>query len=122
MPSMLTVAIVVVAVVAVLAILLTRSAPLSKVEEALAQGAKVVDVRSADEFREGHFPGSINVPVDQISARLDELGDPEKTIVLYCHSGMRSGSAIHIVRSGGFKKAINGGALHRMMQLAEKSP
>ena len=122
MPSMFTVVIILVVVVAVAAILLTRSAPLGKVEAAIKQGAKVVDVRSAEEFREGHFPGAINVPVDQLSARLDELGDPEKTVVLYCHSGMRSGSGIHIVRSGGFKKAINGGALHRMMTLAGAQP
>lgn len=122
MPSMFTVIIVLVAVVAVAAILLTRSAPLGKVEAAIKQGAKVIDVRSAEEFRGGHFPGAINVPVDQLSARLDELGAPEDAVVLYCHSGMRSGSGIHIVRSGGYKKAINGGALHRMMALAEKQP
>jgi len=114
--------IVLVVVVAIAAVLLTRNAPLSKVEAAIKQGAKVVDVRSAEEFRGGHFPGAINVPVDQLSARLDELGDPGDPVVLYCHSGMRSGSGLHIVRDGGYEKAINGGSLHRMMTLAGEQP
>ncbi len=122
MPSVFSVIVVLVVVVGILAMLLSRNAPLAKVEAALGRGAKVVDVRSAEEFREGHFPGAINVPVDQISARLNELGDPAKPVILYCHSGMRSGSALHIVRKGGFKNVVNGGSLRRMMELAETSP
>ncbi len=122
MPSAFSVVVVLVIVVGVIAILLSRNAPLAKVKAALESGARVVDVRSAEEFRAGHFPGALNIPVDQIAARLDEMGDPERPIILYCHSGMRSGSALHIVRKGGFKKAVNGGTLHRMMRLVENAP
>lgn len=107
-------------VVVVFMYMTTKSAPVAVIREALKGGAKVIDVRTAGEFSGGHFPGALNIPVDQISARLSKLGDPSKQIVLYCHSGMRSGSAKRILGSNGFTNVVNGGSLHRMMSLAQK--
>ncbi len=105
-------------VVVVFMYMTTRSAPVEVIREALKSGAKVVDVRTAGEFSGGCFPGALNIPVDQIAARLDKLGDSSQAIVLYCHSGMRSGSAKRILSGNGFKNVINGGTLHNMMKFA----
>lgn len=51
--------------------------------------ALLVDVRSASEFASGHVPGAINVPMDQIEARLADL-DPSLPLVLVCQSGQRA--------------------------------
>jgi rhodanese-related sulfurtransferase len=49
----------------------------------------LVDVRSASEFATGHIPGAVNIPMDQIEARLDDLhGDVP--IVLTCQTGKRA--------------------------------
>jgi len=48
-----------------------------------------IDVRSATEFAAGHLPGAINIPMDEIEARLHDLG-PERPIVLVCKSGGRA--------------------------------
>ncbi len=96
----------------------TKSAPLEVIREALKSGAKVIDVRTSGEFGGGHFPGAVNIPVDQIAARLDKLGDTSQQFILYCHSGMRSGSARRILKKSGFNSVINGGSLHHMMSLA----
>ena len=96
----------------------TKSASGDEVLAALKAGAKVIDVRTAGEFKGGHYPGAVNIPVDQIAARLKILGDPSKPIVMYCHSGMRSGSAKKIVSGKGFKNVINAGSYHRIMQIA----
>ena len=48
--------------------------------------ALLVDVRSATEFASGHIPGAVNSPLDQIEARLDDLGR-NLPIILACQSG-----------------------------------
>jgi len=49
----------------------------------------LVDVRSGSEFASGHIPGAVNIPMDQIEARLDDL-DRNLQIVLICQSGKRA--------------------------------
>ncbi len=49
----------------------------------------LVDVRSGAEFASGHIPGAVNIPMDQIEARLDDL-DLHRPIVLICQSGKRA--------------------------------
>jgi rhodanese-related sulfurtransferase len=54
-----------------------------------ATPALLVDVRSGSEFASGHIPGAVNIPMDQIEARLDDL-DRNLQIVLICQSGKRA--------------------------------
>ena len=63
------------------------------IQTMLAQGAKVIDVRSPGEFAQAHVPGSINVPLDQLTRRIDELKRLNAPLLLCCASGMRSGQA-----------------------------
>jgi len=51
--------------------------------------ALLVDVRSSSEFASGHIPGAINIPMEEIEARLDDL-DVNLPIVLICQSGKRA--------------------------------
>jgi len=51
--------------------------------------ALLVDVRSGSEFASGHIPGAVNIPMDQIEARLDDLGR-DLPIVLICQAGKRA--------------------------------
>lgn len=51
--------------------------------------AQWVDVRSASEYAAGHVPGAINIPMEQIEARLGDLS-PDCPIVLICQSGARA--------------------------------
>lgn len=95
-----------------------RSASVSDILDALKSGAKVIDVRTAGEYRGGAFPRAINIPVDKLADRLDKVGDPSHKIIVYCHSGMRAGSAKHILTRNGFTDVINGGSLHNMMTFA----
>jgi len=50
---------------------------------------QLVDVRSGSEFASGHIPGAVNIPMDQIEARLDDLR-PAVPIVLICQTGKRA--------------------------------
>ncbi len=51
----------------------------------------VIDVRSTDEFRGGHVSGSLNIPMNEIEERLDEIKKLQQPLVLCCASGARSG-------------------------------
>ena len=79
-----------------------------KIKELIANGAQIIDVRSAAEFSAGANSKSINIPLDQISKKASQL-DKNAQYVLCCASGMRSKSAMMILRSKGFKNLINAG-------------
>jgi ArsR family transcriptional regulator len=71
----------------------------------LREGAvSVLDVRPADEFAMGHLPGAVNIPLDQLEARLAEL-DPAQDVVAYCRGPycVLSYEAVAALRARGFK-------------------
>jgi len=68
----------------------------------IERGVKVVDVRTAQEFAEGHVPGAINVPFDQVAARLAEIGPSTTPVLVYCRTGHRSGLAAKTLAAKGF--------------------
>lgn len=76
---------------------------------ALAHGAVVIDVRSAHEFDNGHYPRSKNIPLQRISMQAGQIKDMDKTVILCCASGVRSGSAMAVLKQKGVK-CINGGS------------
>lgn len=66
-------------------------------------GPLVLDVRSEKEYAGGHVPGAVNIPHNQLEARLSEIGSSrEQPIVLYCESGRRAGMAAATLQEAGF--------------------
>ena len=80
-----------------------------KVKEAIEEGAVIVDVRTPQEYNEGHISNSLNIPLNQIEARVSTLKKKEKTIILCCKSGGRASRAKTILTKNGLK-AVNGGS------------
>lgn len=72
------------------------------------KGAIIVDVRTAAEYREGHIKGSLNIPLDRLSAEVEKLGKKNAPIITCCRSGARSGSALGILKQAGIE-CYNGG-------------
>ena len=66
-------------------------------------GAFFVDVRSAGEFASRNAPGTVNIPLTQLSRRLDEI-PASAPVVLCCASGTRSGMAKLLLMKNGYKK------------------
>lgn len=65
----------------------------------------VLDVRTPEEFAEGHVPGAINIPHTELADRLDEVraaGDVD--VVIYCRSGRRAGIAHETLDMTGFAR------------------
>ena len=78
-------------------------------KEIIAKGAVIIDVRTKEEFDEGHNHGSLNIPVDSLGKNMDWLLK-DVPIVLVCASGARSQMGKFILDANGFKEVYNGGA------------
>ncbi len=59
---------------------------------------RLVDVREAGEWAQGHIPGAVHVPLSQLGSRLGAL-PKDKPVVFYCLSGARSASAVKIAQA-----------------------
>lgn len=84
-----------------------------EVEQLRLEGkiASIIDVREADEFQGGHIPGAVNISVNVIQSKLNQI-DKGKEHIIVCHSGGRSGVASAILAANGFKvKNMTGGML-----------
>lgn len=69
----------------------------------------IIDVRTPAEFMSGHVAESINIPLQEITQRLDEIKNMQQPIVLCCASGGRSGQATAFLRGHGIE-CENGGS------------
>lgn len=63
----------------------------------------ILDVRTVSEYDDGHIEGALNIPVQEIEGRLDELSKNDE-ILVYCRTGNRSFTAIEIMNADGFTK------------------
>lgn len=77
--------------------------------KSLNAGATVIDVRTFAEYADAHLPGSINIPLNEISNRLAEFKQQPKGLVICCASGIRSYKASNILRQYGIE-CIDGGS------------
>lgn len=75
----------------------------------MSNNKTVVDVRTPGEFAMGNVPGSVNIPLQEIPARMNELKEMQGPIVLCCASGMRSGQAFSFLKAQGIA-CSNGGS------------
>jgi rhodanese-related sulfurtransferase len=77
----------------------------------VAQGATLLDVRTPAEFADAHVPGATNIPVQELAARLAELGERSRPVVVYCRSGARSSTAAGLLRQSGFSHVHDMGGM-----------
>jgi NADPH-dependent 2,4-dienoyl-CoA reductase/sulfur reductase-like enzyme/rhodanese-related sulfurtransferase len=66
----------------------------------------VLDVRNVNEYEEGHVSGSLNVPLDELRFRLDEVPRGVR-IHLHCRSGFRAHLALRILKENGYENVVN---------------
>jgi phage shock protein E len=69
----------------------------------------IVDVRTYGEFMGGHVADSINIPLNEIPERIEELKKLKSPLILCCASGGRSGQAQHFLSQSGIE-CYNGGS------------
>jgi phage shock protein E len=69
----------------------------------------VIDVRRPDEFKKGHADGSINIPLQEMKNRLDEIKKINQPIILVCGGGTRHVKAFDLLKANGIVSEKGGG-------------
>jgi phage shock protein E len=82
-----------------------------KAHQMVAGGAKLVDVRTPNEFASGHIDGAVNIPLQELPNRFQEIGPPATAVVVYCAKGPRSAMAEQFLRAQGFAEVLNLGGM-----------
>lgn len=68
----------------------------------------LIDVRSPQEYKEGNLDTSINIPLYDIEAKIENIiKNKEKPLIIYCQSGNRSKRAIQILSKKGYENLYN---------------
>jgi len=89
---------------------LLKTAQWSQIDQFIADGYQLIDVRSAAEFSQGAIPGALNMPVDEIRDRISELGN--KNLLVNCQVGQRGHTATLLFKELGFNAVnLDGGYL-----------
>ena len=98
-----------------------QAAAAKPAEKTAAQPAKAkgiwIDVRTPEEFKEGHLKAAVNIPVDQIGARIGSVSpDKSAPVNLYCRSGRRSEAALQELKKMGYTNVTNHGGYQDLLQ------
>lgn len=86
----------------------------NKANAIIEKGAAIViDVRTPEEYAQGHVVGSYNIPLDGLldDKKLPLLKENDTPVLLYCRSGRRSGLAMYHMSNAGYKKVFNMGGV-----------
>jgi len=69
----------------------------------------IIDVRRPDEFAKGHADGSVNIPLQEMPERLDEIKKFKSQIVVVCGGGTRHVKAFELLKENGIESEKGGG-------------
>lgn len=82
----------------------------------IQSGVLLVDVRSEEEFAQGHLDGAINIEWDQTDALVAVIGDDkQRPVVFYCRSGNRVGKSIAVLETRGYTNIFNATGLEALL-------
>lgn len=73
--------------------------------------AVLLDVRTTEEYRDGHIDGSLNLPLDRIPFVENIIKDKNTPLYVHCLSGSRSGQAVSYLKQMGYTNAKNIGGI-----------
>ena len=77
------------------------------------RGVIIIDVRTPQEFQQGHMEGSINIPLNEIMDKIAKIKQFKKPIITCCRSGMRSAKAKTTLTKAGIE-VYNGGSWNKV--------
>ncbi len=97
-----------------------KAAATEQLKQTVAQGTVLIDVRTVEEYNEGHIPGSINIPVETIHDGIAKhVPDKNTPVVLYCRSGSRSAVATKALEGVGYTSVENFGGINKWIDELE---
>lgn len=91
-----------------------------ELQELMRQEAVLVDVRTREEVSYAGVEKAINIPMEEIPARLEELDESQRMIV-FCRSGNRSEQVKKYLLQRGYEQVLNGGSWQHIEELLNKN-
>ncbi|MBZ5858920.1 rhodanese-like domain-containing protein [Flavihumibacter profundi] len=79
------------------------------------RGALIIDVRTEEEFASGNIPGSVNIPLNVLPKKINDLKKKGKPLITVCRSGARSGMAKAQIEKSGIE-VYNGGPWNKLIK------
>lgn len=87
------------------------------VHEYMRKGAKVIDVRTPEEYAERHLPMAVNIPLDDLRERIGKVAPNKETVLLlHCQGGGRSSSGARVLKGMGYRNVFNLGSFEQAEQ------
>lgn len=83
-----------------------RNVTAEEARELIQQGAKIIDIRSEIEFKQGHIPGSMHIPFSELAETAKQWPKDQKILVV-CASGSRSVHAAQLLVEKGYTEVYN---------------
>ncbi len=76
--------------------------------ELMQRRAQIIDVRTPEEYRQGHIKDSVNIPLNVLPNQISRIRK-DTPVITCCRSGMRSATAKNVLEDNGFTEVYNGG-------------
>jgi rhodanese-related sulfurtransferase len=93
---------------------------ITSLESDVASGIQLIDVRTLQEFNEGHIQGATNLPLDKIIAGAVPESAKDQKLYLYCRSGNRSAEAKKVLEKSGYTNIVDLGGMNDVVALGAK--
>lgn len=90
------------------------------IQNDITAGGQLVDVRTPEEYAQGHITEATNLPVQSIKSGSLLTVDKDAPIYVYCRSGARSVQAASLLKDAGYVNVIDLGAMSAVQQLGGK--
>ena len=85
------------------------------------ENSLVIDVRTEQEYKEGHLKNAVHIPYDEIKNKINAyVKDKDQKIILYCRSGRRSGIAEKTLKELGYSTVTNAGAYEKLKKMEDE--
>jgi rhodanese-related sulfurtransferase len=85
-----------------------------EIKSALQNGAVVIDVRTPQEYANGHYKGAKNIPLDRIDKNIQTIKNLKKPVIVCCASGMRSARAKAFLNKNGITEVHDAGSWYNL--------
>ncbi len=89
----------------------------NKIQQALRQGAVIIDVRTVHEYDQGRIRHSINIPIERLASSVERIKSMRKPVIFCSDHDSRGSAAVRFMKQNGLKEVYNGGSWEKLLRV-----